>query len=157
SSILVVASLPSQTAGQAVTAFLELGVPPQLLASSLAAVTCQRLVRQTCRICIREAQPPAPQTLANHGIGAEEATKLRFFQGQGCPTCNKVGYRGRRAIFEVMSGAPEVRAALTSGLPADGIESVAVGAGMKTIRQWCLELVAQGATTFEEFAKLRLQ
>ena len=156
SSILVIASLPSQTAGQAVTALLELGVPPQLMAGSLAAVTCQRLVRQICRICIREAQAPAPQTLANHGIGAEEATKLKFFQGQGCPTCNKVGYRGRRAIFEVMSGAPEVRAALTNGLAADGIESVAVGAGMKTIRQWCLELVAQGVTTFEEFAKLRL-
>src|SRR5262249_23773897 len=119
SSILVIASLPAQTAGQAVTALLELGVPPQLLSGSLAAATCQRLVRQICRICIREAQPPAPQTLANHGIGAEEATKLRFFQGQGCPTCNKVGYRGRRAIFEVMSGAPEVRAAVMNGLPAD--------------------------------------
>ena len=54
-------------------AFLQLGVPPQVLAGSLAAVTCQRLVRQICRICRQPAEPPAPQTLAHHGISAEEA------------------------------------------------------------------------------------
>ena len=105
-------------------------MPPQLLAGSLAAVTCQRLIRQICRICRAPAEPPAPQTLAHHGIAAEEAATLRFFRGKGCPTCNKVGYRGRRAIFEVMTGAPEVRSALQNGLPADEIESIAVGAGM---------------------------
>src|SRR4030095_2591950 len=45
SSVLVVAEVPSQTAAQAVTAMMELGVPPQLLSTSLAAITCQRLRR----------------------------------------------------------------------------------------------------------------
>jgi type IV pilus assembly protein PilB len=156
SSVLVVAVLTGQTAGQGVTALLEMGVPPQLLAGSLAAVTCQRLVRQICKICVSPAEAPAPQTLAHHGIDAEEAAKLKFFRGKGCPTCNKVGYRGRRAIFEVMNGAPEVRAAIQNGLPATEIESLAVGASMKTLRQRCLSLVASGVTTFDEFAKLRL-
>jgi type IV pilus assembly protein PilB len=156
SSVLVVAVLTGQTAGQGVSALLEMGVPPQLLAGSLAAVTCQRLVRQVCKICSEPAEPPAPQTLAHHGINAEEASKLKFFRGKGCPTCNKVGYRGRRAIFEVMNGAPEVRAAIQNGLPAGEIEALAVGAGMKTLRSRCLSLVTQGITTFDEFAKLRL-
>jgi type IV pilus assembly protein PilB len=81
---------------------------------------------------------------------------LKFCKGQGCPTCNKVGYRGRRAIFEVMNGAAEVRAAIVNGLPAADIESMAVGAGMKTLKERCLELVRTGITTFDEFAKLRL-
>ena len=156
SSVLVVAVLTGQTAGQGVSALLEMGVPPQLLAGSLAAVTCQRLVRQICKICSEPAEAPAPQTLAHHGINAEEASKLKFFRGKGCPTCNKVGYRGRRAIFEVMNGAPEVRAAIQNGLPAGEIEALAVGAGMKTLRSRCLSLVTQGITTFDEFAKLRL-
>lgn len=156
SSILVIASLPAQTAGQAVTAFLNFGVPPQLVAGSLAAVTCQRLVRQICRICRVQAEPPAPQTQAHHGIGPEEAATLQFFRGKGCPSCNKVGYRGRRAIFEVMSGAPEVRAAILNGLPSQEVEAMAVGAGMKSLRLRCLDLVRQGVTTFDEFAKLRL-
>jgi type IV pilus assembly protein PilB len=156
SSVLVVAVLTGQTAGQGVSALLEMGVPPQLLAGSLAAVTCQRLVRQICKICGEPAEAPAPQTLAHHGINTEEAAKLKFFRGKGCPTCNKVGYRGRRAIFEVMNGAPEVRAAIQNGLPANEIEALAVGAGMKTLRSRCLSLVTQGITTFDEFAKLRL-
>jgi type IV pilus assembly protein PilB len=155
-SILVVATVPAQTAGQGVGAFLDLGVPSQLLSNALAAVTCQRLVRQVCRICRTPADPPAPQTLAAHGIGPEEARTLHYYRGQGCPTCNKVGFRGRRAIFEVMNGAAEVRAAIMNGLPAADIEAMAIGAGMKPIKERCLDLVRQGKTTFDEFARLRL-
>ncbi len=155
SSILVVAVLHAQTAGGAITSLVEMGVPPQLLAGSVSAVTCQRLVRQICRICREPSEPPAPQTLANHGITADEAAKLHFFRGKGCPTCNKVGYRGRRAIFEVMNGAPEIRSAIQTGLSAAAIESMAISGGMTTLRARCLQLVAEGATSFDEFAKLR--
>jgi type IV pilus assembly protein PilB len=133
-----------------------MGVPPQMLAGSVSAVTCQRLVRLICRICREPGEAPAPQTLAAHGIAPDEAARLKFFRGRGCPTCNKVGYRGRRAIFEVMNGAPEIRTAVQSGLSAAEIESMAIGAGMTTLRARCLQLVAEGITTFDEFAKLRL-
>ncbi len=156
SSVLVVAELSSQTAAQAITGMLQLGVPPQLLAGSLAAITCQRLVRQICRICRQQVEAPAPQTLAHHGISPEEAQTLKFYRGAGCPSCNKVGYRGRRAIFEVMGGSPEVRAGVANGMSAAEVESVAVGSGMITLRERCLELVREGATTFDEFTRLRL-
>jgi type II secretory ATPase GspE/PulE/Tfp pilus assembly ATPase PilB-like protein len=156
SSILAVAGMPAQSSAQAITALVQLGVPPQMLAGALAAVTCQRLVRQICVICREPAEPPAPQTLAYHGITPEEAATLRFFRGKGCPTCNKVGYRGRRAIFEVLTGAAEVRAAVMNGLSAAEIESMALGAGMRTLRDRCLQLVREGATTFDEFTRLRL-
>lgn len=156
SSVLVVALLPAQTAAQGVIGLLQLGVPAQLLAGSLASVTCQRLVRQICKICRQPAEAPAPQTLAYHGIGPEEAAKLKFFRGQGCPSCNKVGYRGRRAIFEVLPGAPEIRSAIQNNLSAPEIEAVAVGTGMMTMRERCLQLIQEGVTTFEEFTRLRL-
>jgi type IV pilus assembly protein PilB len=156
SSILVVALLPSQTAAQAVTSLIQLGVPRQLLAGSLAVVTCQRLVRQICRICREPADAPASQTLSMHGIGEAEAASLKFYKGRGCPTCNKVGYRGRRAIFEVLTGTAEVRSAVLSGLPGPEIQAMGVGSGMTTLRQRCLELVRDGTTTFDEFIRLRL-
>ncbi len=156
SSILVIAVIAAQSSAQAISAFLNFGVPTHLVAGGLAAITCQRLVRTVCRICKAQAEAPAPQTLAHHGISAEEAATLKFFHGKGCPTCNKVGYRGRRAIFEVMNGAPEVKAAILNGMPAAEVESVAVGAGMKTLRSRCLELVRLGVTTFDEFTRLRL-
>jgi type IV pilus assembly protein PilB len=131
-------------------------VPRPLLAGSLAVVTCQRLVRQICRICRQVAEPPAPQTLAMHGIGAEEAVGLQFFKGKGCPTCNKVGYRGRRAIFEVLTGSAEVRSAVLSGLSGPEIAAMGVGSGMITLRERCLALVKEGTTTFDEFVRLKL-
>ena len=131
-------------------------MPAQLLSSVLVASSCQRLVRQICRICREPAEPPAPQTLAHHGITPQEAATLRFFRGKGCPTCNRVGYRGRRAIFELMNGAPEVRTGILGGLQAEELEALGVGAGMIRLRERCLELVRQGLTTFDEFARLRL-
>ncbi len=155
-SLLVVAVMPAQTASQGVASLLELGVPRPLAAGALAAVTCQRLVRQICRVCRQPAEPPAPQTLAHHGIAPEAAERLRFFRGKGCPTCNKVGYRGRRAIFEVMTASPEVKESVELGMPADDLEAMATGAGMRTLRERCLALVAEGATTFDEFVRLKL-
>ncbi len=155
-SVLVVAETPAATSAQAATAFLQMGVPAQALSGALAAVTCQRLVRQICRICRQQVEAPAPQTLAHHGIGPEEAQTLKFFRGVGCPSCNRVGYRGRRAIFEVMGGSPEVRAGVQNGMSAPEIEAIAVGSGMVTMRERCLELVREGVTTFDEFTRLRL-
>jgi type IV pilus assembly protein PilB len=156
SSLLVVATQTAQSAAQGLTGLYELSVPPHLLAGSLAVVTCQRLVRTICRICRIPADPPAPQTLANHGISAEEARGMQFFKGKGCPTCNTVGYRGRRAVFEVLPGIAEVRSAVQNGQSALEIETIARGAGMRSIRERCLALVREGTTTFDEFARLRL-
>jgi type IV pilus assembly protein PilB len=156
SSVLVVASLPAQTTAQALAALLQAGVSPNLLAGSLAMVSCQRLVRVICRICRRSAATPAAQTLAHHGIGPEEAADLSVYRGKGCPTCNKVGYRGRRAIFELLTGAPEVRAAVTSPSSAAAIEEAAIATGMTPLRRRCLALVREGITTFDEFVRLRL-
>jgi type II secretory ATPase GspE/PulE/Tfp pilus assembly ATPase PilB-like protein len=156
SSLLVVATQPAGSAAQGLAALLDLGVPPQVLAGSLAAVTSQRLVRKICRICQVPADPPAPQTLAIHGISPEVASTLRFFRGKGCPTCNTVGYRGRAAIFELLPGTSEVRAAIQNGLPLRDIEAAAASGGMATMRERCLELVRNGTTTFDEFVRLRL-
>jgi type IV pilus assembly protein PilB len=102
------------------------------------------------------AEPPPEQTLAAHGIEPEEARLMQFFRGKGCPSCNTVGYRGRRAVFEVLPASPEVRTALEHGRSSRDIEKAAVESGMTTIRERCLALVRAGITTFDEFARLRL-
>ncbi len=155
-SLLLVATHPAQSAALGLMSLVEQGVPTRLLGSTLAAVTGQRLVRVICRICCQPAESPAAQTLAAHGISPEEAASLRFFKGKGCPSCNTVGYRGRRAVFEVLPGTPEVRHAIEEGLPASEIEAVGVIGGMKTMRERCLDLIRGGVTTFDEFARLRL-
>jgi type II secretory ATPase GspE/PulE/Tfp pilus assembly ATPase PilB-like protein len=55
-----------------------------------------------------------------------------------------------------MTGAPEVRSAVLNNMPAGDIESIAIGAGMVPMRHRAVQLVRDGVTTFDEFAKLRL-
>ena len=91
------------------------------------------------------------------GVGSrDEAQALSFFKGKGCPTCNTIGYRGRRAIFEAIPASAEVRSALELGRPAKEIEAAAIESGMITVRERALALVREGVTTFDEFARLRL-
>jgi type IV pilus assembly protein PilB len=156
SSRLVVAAMTAPSAATGLANLRDLGVPPALLAGSLGLVTGQCLVRALCRICSEPAEPPAARTLAAHGIDDQEAQTLRFFRGKGCPTCNRVGYRGRRALFELLPASPEVRAVLGGGDPAPGIEEAALGSGMISVRERCLALVREGVTSFDEFARLRL-
>ncbi len=155
SSVLVVAQMTASSAARGLIALRDMGVQPQLLASSTGIAMGQRLVRTICRICRVPAEPPSPQTLAAHGIDPDEARKMSFFKGKGCPSCNTVGYRGRRAMFETLPASPEVRAALERG-SASEIEQAAIDCGMITVRERCLALVRSGITTFDEFARLRL-
>jgi type II secretory ATPase GspE/PulE/Tfp pilus assembly ATPase PilB-like protein len=156
SSLLVVAQTTSASAARGLVAVRELGVPAQLLASSLGLVLGQRLVRTICRICQAPAEAPSAQALAAHGIEREEAQALSFFRGKGCPTCNTIGYRGRRAVFEALPASPAVCSALERGLSAKEVEEAAIESGMITIRERALGLVRTGVTTFDEFARLRL-
>ncbi len=156
SSLLVVAQMTASGAARGLVAFREMGVPPQLLASSLGLVTGQRLVRAICRICQVPAEPPPGKTLAAHGIDLEQAREMQFFKGKGCPTCNTLGYRGRRAIFEALPASERVRAVIERGTGAQEVEQAAIESGMITIRERCLALVQAGVTTFDEFARLRL-
>jgi type II secretory ATPase GspE/PulE/Tfp pilus assembly ATPase PilB-like protein len=156
SSRLVVARATSPSAARALVGLREMGAPAQLLAGSLGLVLGQRLIRTLCRICRVEAEPPAARTLEAHGIDRDEAERLVFYKGKGCPTCNTIGYRGRRAIFEAIPASPEVRGALERGLGAEQVAAAAAESGTITIRERALGLVRAGVTSFDEFARLRL-
>ena len=108
-SVLVVGLVTAQRASQALVNLLQLGVPP-LAPGQLAlrrdlpapgAPDLQGLPR--ARRPSARADPRPPRHRPRAGAGPA------FFRGRGCPSCNKVGYRGRRAIFEVMTASPEVQ------------------------------------------------
>jgi type II secretory ATPase GspE/PulE/Tfp pilus assembly ATPase PilB-like protein len=153
-SLLVVPVVNAPTAAQAAAGCLQLGVTGSALSTVLSAVTCQRLVRQICVVCRQPTEPPPAQTLAARGLAG--AGTMPFFKGTGCPRCNRTGYHGRRAIFELLPGTPEVRAGIRQGLPPAELEELGVAGGMTRLRDRCLRLVAEGVTTFEEMVRLRL-
>jgi type IV pilus assembly protein PilB len=154
SSLLVVPVVNAPSAAQAVAGILQLGVTGAALSTILSVVTCQRLVRQICTVCRQPADPPPAQTLAARGLAG--AGSMSFFRGTGCPKCNRTGYHGRRAIFEVLPGTPELRAGIRQGATPAELEEMGVAAGMTRLRDRCLSLVSEGVTTFDEMIRLRL-
>ncbi|MGH7831313.1 MAG: GspE/PulE family protein, partial [Candidatus Binatia bacterium] len=87
---MVFSTLHTNDAAGALTRLIEMGIEPFLVASAVAGVLAQRLVRIICPEC-REAYKPEAG-LMNH-LGLKGA--VQFFRGKGCASCKRSGYRGR--------------------------------------------------------------
>lgn len=155
-SILVVAAVPALGAAHGLQLLLEQGVARHLLEGSLSLVMAQRLMRRVCDVCRSPASAPPDAVLAQHGVRPDERPWLGFHKGRGCPSCNRLGYRGRVAVFELLRRTPALREALRAGLPPDALEAAAQRDGMHGLRDRALAMVASGTTSFDEFVRLRL-
>src|SRR5205814_98911 len=100
---LVFSTLHTNDAPSAITRLIDMGVKPFLVASSIQAVMAQRLIRVLCPKCKTLAKPEEmdPKYLKLTGITPEEAVG-RVHKAVGCDHCVGTGYRGRKAIFEMM-------------------------------------------------------
>jgi general secretion pathway protein E len=100
---LVLTTLHTNTAADAVVRLVDMGIEPYLIASSLRGVIAQRLVRRLCERCRRsdqQQQQVAQELCASRDIHFPEPAQ--FYAPVGCSACSHTGYRGRVAIFEVL-------------------------------------------------------
>ena len=101
---LVLSTLHTNTAIGAITRLKDMGVEPFLLSSSLEVVMAQRLVRLLCKTC-KEPHQPTEAECERLNIKPDAV----IFQGKGCDQCNNTGYKGRTAIYELISINDELR------------------------------------------------
>ena len=147
---LVMSTLHTNNASQAVTRLLDMGLEPFLVASSLIMSSAQRLIRLICERC-REPDQPVPQLLKRIGLAGE----TKFFRGKGCRFCNNTGFYGRSALLEIMMIDDTIREMIVKGSSSEQIEDYAVrNLGMKTLRQDALEKAQNGLTTLEEVLRI---
>ncbi len=146
---LVLSTLHTNDAPSTITRLLNMGIEPFLVTASLNTIVAQRLCRRICTSCKVPTQAPLDQ-LVKAGIAPSSAGKIKLFKGKGCDMCSGTGYKGRVAIYEVLSASPAIRDAIIKGANSDEIKRVAIKEGMKTLRMSALTKVAQGVTTLEE-------
>lgn len=148
---LVMTTLHTNTAAAAVTRLVDIGIEPYLLASTLSTVIGQRLVRVLCPDC-RQASPVTEDRRQRDprfaALTIEAGTTL--YEPVGCERCSHTGYRGRRAIFEVLEITDAVRQHILAGADDTAIEQAARSQGMTTMvedgRSRCLD----GVTSLDE-------
>jgi general secretion pathway protein E len=129
--------------------FMHMGVEPYNFVSALNAVLAQRLVRLVCRECAREDRIDEA-TLAESHIGAQDLSGYRFLRGRGCARCRATGYRGRRAVGELLVMNDDLRELIVAREPVRRLKEAARAAGTVALREAALGLVRTGETTLEE-------
>jgi len=133
--------------------FMHMGVDAYNFASALNAVLAQRLVRVICRDCAVDERPDAA-TLAESQIEAEALGSYRFMRGRGCARCRGTGYKGRKAIGELLVMSDDLRELIVAREVPRKLKEAARAAGTVPLRESALALVKAGDTTLEEINRV---
>jgi type II secretory ATPase GspE/PulE/Tfp pilus assembly ATPase PilB-like protein len=152
---LVLSTLHTNEAMQAVTRLMDLGIEKFLLSGCLALAAAQRLVRMLCTACKKPYKPePAEIERAfSEGMLPKPAdlSTLTFYQARGCDKCARTGYTGRKAIYEIYRINGEMREVIQkNGGDLKKLREIATKAGMWNLRASGWRKVISGLTTAEE-------
>ncbi len=135
--------------------FVHMQVEPYSFVSALNGIVAQRLVRMLCPHCVRSAAPAA-ELLEVSGIAPGRAAEFGFREGAGCGECRGTGFKGRKAIAEVLNLNEEIRELIVARSPFRELRVAARSSGTVFLREQALALVAGGETTLEEINRVTL-
>lgn len=147
---LVLASLHTNDAPSTVNRLLNMGIEPFLVASSVVLIIAQRLARRVCKECRVPDPEVTPEVLRKIGVSEREIAIAKPVKGMGCLACNKTGYRGRVALYQMLSITDRIRAAILQGASTDEIKKLSTEEGIKTLRMSGLTKIVEGITTISE-------
>jgi len=147
----VFSTLHTNDAPGAITRMLDLGIEPYLVASSVAGILAQRLVRRLCPKCTEKVE-------SNSSIRAELGVQMSGFEtvyrGRGCDHCFNTGYRGRTGIYELMVMDDNIRQCVCRQDSAGAIKKAALASDFTTLRMDGLRKVEIGETSLDELLRV---
>ncbi len=146
---LVLSTLHTNDAPSAMTRLVDMGIEPYLLSSTVIGVLAQRLVRANCLHCLETYQPTE---LECRELGLSNSDPL--YRGRGCPHCFGVGYKGRLAIYELMTVSQPLKEGLLLSADSIRLRKIALQEGMSTLMQAGVALVQAGRTTSSEVLRV---
>jgi len=135
--------------------FTHMGLDPYSLVSALNGIWAQRLVRVNCPYCSRRVVPEA-KDLQRLGLAEGDAHAFEWRSGAGCGDCRGTGYKGRRAVAEVLCLDDELREMIVAREPIRRVKELAYRKGTRTLTDAALQLALEGETTLEEVRRVTL-
>ncbi|MGD9691969.1 MAG: GspE/PulE family protein [Phycisphaerales bacterium] len=149
---LVFSTLHTNDAPSSIVRMLDLGVEAFLLTATLEAIVAQRLVRTICSKC-KETFTPTEEQLMELALVPEEVKGRTFARGRGCEHCNGSGYKGRMALFEIMTIDDEMRELIMKHASTSVLRNESRKRGMRTLRESGLLGIYEGQTTIDEVVR----
>jgi len=154
---LVLSTLHTNEALGAVPRLIDMGMEPFLLASSLALVAAQRLIRVLCPYCKVPHVPSSmtvDQIIREGHLNPADANSFTFFKAVGCPKCFGTGFIGRRAIYEVYRMTEEMRNIIYKTQDLVELKKAAIRSGSLNLRANGWRKVVRGQTTVDEILSI---
>src|SRR5438132_617823 len=146
---LVLSTLHTNDAANAVTRLVDIGVEPYKIAAALRGVVAQRLMRKLCPTC-KEVWMETPPERLKRWI----PTGTPLYRAAGCPDCAMTGYRSRFSILEVLTMNAELERRIAAGEAADRVAEAAKRGGMKSLWDSGLAHVLRGESTIDELMRV---
>jgi type II secretory ATPase GspE/PulE/Tfp pilus assembly ATPase PilB-like protein len=159
---LVLSTLHTNSAAESVVRLLDFGMDPFNFADALLGVLSQRLVRKLCTACRVKHEPSMKEIedLALEYCGDGRAVdkvvkgwrqgKPTLFKPNGCKACDRTGYKGRVAVYELLLADAAVKRLIQARSPVADIAAAAMGAGMRTLKQDGIDKVLKGYTDMQQ-------
>jgi type IV pilus assembly protein PilB len=150
---LVLSTLHTNDAPSTITRLLNMGVEPFLVTASVNLVEAQRLIRKLCAAC-KEPVPTPKDELRALGAKDEEIDAATCMRGAGCNVCGGSGYKGRIAVYEVMTFTDPLKELVLQGASATEMRAEAIRRGMRTLRMSGITKICQGTSSVDEVARI---
>jgi type IV pilus assembly protein PilB len=147
---MVFSTLHTNDAAGAITRFIDMGIEPFLVSSTMTVSFAQRLVRKVCPNCMAPHNP-SKEVLKAWRISNPDGAN--FVQGKGCFNCMHTGYKGRTGVYEVLIIDEKIQDLILKRRSSHEIHQLALKSGKFTsLRDNAAEKAIKGITTLEEAA-----
>ena len=148
---MVVSTLHTNDAPEAITRLKDIGVEPYLISSSVIGVLAQRLIRNICPQCRVPYQTDQSMLSKLSEYFPELKEPITLYKGKGCKNCKQSGYWGRTGIFELLIVDERIKQLISEKASPQIIrETARETTGMISLRDDGLKKVLKGITTLEE-------
>jgi type II secretory ATPase GspE/PulE/Tfp pilus assembly ATPase PilB-like protein len=153
---LLFSTFHANDSATAIPRFIDMGVEPFLLSSTLNTVIAQRLMRTICRSCIK-GYIVSLQDLKQKIPNAEmyfKQPQVTLYYGEGCEVCNFSGYKGRVALYEILVISPQIKELIVKNPSSKLIWEQARKEGARTLFEDGIIKVKNGRSTLEELMRV---
>lgn len=147
---LVISTLHTNSTAASITRLIDMGVEAYMIGDAVVGIIAQRLVRRLCPQCkVGHIATQKEKTLLGY-TGMEDIT---IYEPGGCDACG-TGYKGRKAIYEIMPISASIRRVLHETVTAEIIQNTAVAEGMNTLQMSGARNVLEGTTSIAEMVRV---
>jgi general secretion pathway protein E len=150
---LVFTTVHANNVFDVISRFTHMGVDSYSFVSAINGIISQRLVRLVCKDCAI-AYEPNDELISDSGLANTSLHDFQFKIGQGCGQCRGTGYKGRRAIAEILDLNDEIRQLIVTKAPIKDVKEAASRFGTRYLREVAIDLVKAGETTLEEINRV---